>query len=150
MIHRIQNIFMTAPTPDYIPGTLITHSQLKNLFPFGYIIVSFRDGYEAFDPRLQEDQLKIDVDWKQIKITPDFEKRTVVWEVRNMHVYKPHSRAEIADLNIRQEYPMTVGSAFLYPLGFGKASPHIHFGTLNDNQVSPIFVLGFRIPEKRN
>jgi hypothetical protein len=148
-VQQVKVINSEPAKPDFIPGTQITHAQLRHMFPFGYVLISFRDGKEGFDPRLEEDQLKIDVDWNQIQITPDFEKRTVLWDVKNMHVYKPRTSMEIGSLNIRQTFPMKVGVPYEYPASFGrKPSPHIYFATVNDNQVTPVFVMGFRIPQK--
>jgi hypothetical protein len=80
--------------PDYIEGTEVTHAQLKKLFPFGYVVYSFKEGKETYDPR-PGDRMKFKFDLDAVKITPDFSSKTVLWELPPHGVRRANQTSEI-------------------------------------------------------
>src|ERR1051326_1161388 len=56
---------------DTIPGTKITEKNLREVFPFGYAIFSFRDGRWTYSP-LPSDKMQWSADWENLQIIPDF------------------------------------------------------------------------------
>ncbi len=132
---------------DYIEGTTITHAELKAFFPFGYLVVSARDGQWTYTPP-PGDWMKYRIPANLIKITPDFLNRTVKWEIPvfsfNSETTSIHIQSD-GRFRFEPTFPMKMRTAFV-PMFYFKGEPSPHVACLSDNQRLPVFVLGFRIP----
>jgi len=135
--------------PDYIEGTRVTHSDLGYMFPYGYGII-----YLNRDKRLKYEVFKTGktewvLDWDKVKIEPDVSKQIVHWSV-------PIVETKITKVPNGNAFKMVGGSistdSTFKPGEYRRAGvymesvPVMHVGTLSDNQLTPVFVIGFRIP----
>jgi len=130
---------------DYIDGTKCTHAELKEMFPFGYVVFSFREGRWTFQPH-SDGHLETKVAWENVKITPDFARRTVTWTIPNISYSLPRTGLSGGRNAIENTFPLKVGKAYKDPGFVILGEPATYVAALSDNQRFPVFVLGFRIP----
>jgi hypothetical protein len=143
---------VVMPQPDYIEGTQFTHNQITDVFPFGYAVFRLQGGKCIYEPDKNQ-HLKVDIDWSGVKFMPDFVNKMVRFEIPSASFSIPEAAILIKDCHIGPgDEPMQVGHAYIVPVGFDFAytEPQLYMGTLSDNELNPVFVLGFRIPQKTN
>jgi hypothetical protein len=142
----------TSPS-DYIPGTDWTESELRNLFPFGYCVISFTGDKWTYEVPPQG-SFRWDISWNLLRIVPNFTKRTVHWVVPGgwKEINKAKNIINIGYGNQTEfDRPMTYDR--YYPVQIGplrpSGDPWPCVITLSDNQRSPVFAFGFRlVPEE--
>jgi hypothetical protein len=130
-----------APS-ETVPGTNVTERQLREAFPFGYVIFSQRDGKWTYSP-LPSDKMQYTGDWDKVAIGIDFEHGGVRWIVPDFN--STNTNIKLTAGRITADVPLnpkqiTIVRAFV----FGNQAI-LCVATLSDNQRFPVFVLGFRI-----
>ena len=131
-------------TPDYIPGTIVTHADLRKALPFGYVVFSQHESITTHIP-YPTDKLVWEADWSTIRIRPNFSDNTVEWGIERISGYMPHlgkSKAFHVE-GIAWVVPLTLGTVF--PVTKHRNQPELCFGTIGIDQRKPVFVLGFVI-----
>ncbi|MGD1088783.1 MAG: hypothetical protein ABR955_08680 [Verrucomicrobiota bacterium] len=141
------NTNVSTSNSDYIEGTDFTHKQLWNTFPFGYAIIHFGqnriENYEIVTNGLMD--WKIDLN--HVIIKPNYFEGKVEWTI-------PHvSATSISGLDFNAGEMEAIsdfktGSLAAPGVLVAKNKPVLCIGTLNDNQRSPVFVIGYRIITK--
>lgn len=140
------NPIVLLSQPDYIAGTSVERKDIEHLFPFGYAVLYPTDNkryrYEVFNTGLAE----WGINWTNTKIVPDVAKGTVEWEIApEFLTVPPRGRVEFAHMLFHQVSPLKTGIGAPLLLNAGANQPRLYFLTLNDDQRSPVFAIGFRI-----
>jgi hypothetical protein len=147
-----ENVKVSSPAipvnhTDYIEGTEYTQKRLEDIFPFGYAVFFFGQNRilrnEVFKNGLLD--WKLDVD--QVAIAPDFFTGQVTWTIPNVNTTPdgPGPKIIINGGTVSASVPLKKGC--IRRTGFYLANkPVMHVMTLGDNQRTPVFVVGFRIP----
>jgi hypothetical protein len=135
--------------PDFIPGTRATHAQMRNVFPFGYTIFSERDGRWTYDARPSE-KYQWSGNWSLVKITPDFSRKCVMWEIPSITAIKSGSQGanEYSNNWIFFSVPLIPNFITLVENPVCPCfdnEPCLWVCTLNDDQRFPVFCIGFKI-----
>ncbi len=135
--------------PDYFPGTQITRSRLREVFPFGYAVIFFgkseRERWEVW--RTGKLEWKIDLD--NIIIDPHPETDTVSWVIPPISAIGTNYHGEFHGVNLYVTSHFTPGS--MENSGFVIAdAPNIYVAVLGNNQRTPVFAIGFRIPSQND
>lgn len=140
-----------ATSADTIRGTKFTHEQLEENFPFGYVVFRLADAKWIYEP--DQSLLEKHIDWAKVAITPDFSKKTVDWYIPHLNLTWTRFNIRLANIGASVTTPMTIGRFHYFePVRFGgvnQGEPAMCLGTLSDNQLHPVFVLGFRIPSQK-
>jgi hypothetical protein len=126
---------------DTIRGTQTTHKELEDAFPFGYVVVRLADAHWTYEP--DQSLITVKFDWSKIKVVPNAANHTVSWNIPDFDLEWPSGQQVTGNSIYDLIIPMTtnVFSAGIRTPG----EPEMMFTTLNDNQLHPVFVLGFRI-----
>jgi hypothetical protein len=141
----INQTTIAVPNPDYIEGTEFTRKQLSDAFPFGYAIIYFGQNeissYEIVKSGLME--WKIDID--KISIKPNFFSGKVYWTFPPYFGFGNEIK-NVTISNVPIACDLKSGVSQRAPVNFGN-NPVLYVTTLSDNQLHPVFSIGFRIPE---
>jgi hypothetical protein len=138
--------------PDFIPGTRATHAQMRDTFPFGYAIFSERDGRWSYDGR-PSNKYQWSGNWSLVKITPDFSRKYVRWEIPSITAIKSGLRGanEYSNNWVVFSAPIILNVRILVENPACPCfdnEPCLWVCTLGDDQRFPVFSLGFRISDK--
>lgn len=128
---------------DLIPGTQTTHAHLKRIFPFGYIIFSEQDGTWKYDAR-KSDRLTFYINPEQVKIDRDFSLNSVRVNIGHLRASKD-GQIMMFDETISRYFRIRIGPVYRFKKYYIPNEPEIMFATLNDDQHSPVFVIGLAI-----
>ena len=130
-----------APT-ETIPGTNVTEQQVRDFFPYGYVIFSFRDGNWTYSP-LPSDKMQFTADWSKVTIIPNFGTGEAKWEVPD--VKSTNTSVHLQGYSFGQDnVPLNPNQFWIMQGLVFSGQPVPVMGTLSDNQRFPVFVLGFR------
>jgi hypothetical protein len=153
--HKLNPSTTTAPqslvesaksTEKRIEGTDVSHEQLTDLFPFGYAVIYITENkrirYEVFKNGLMDWKL----DWDRLKVEPDIVSGNVTWTVCDLEGTSPDSSLAIHVGKMTVVRPLQKNGQ-IYPMAIiFERKPVPYVMTLSDNQRTPIFAIGFRIP----
>jgi hypothetical protein len=134
--------------PDYIRGTRVTLSQMDKRFPFGWYIFYWDDrGIMRWEPGPGNTLI---MNWGEMTISPDFTSNVVNFTFLDLAWHKVQNGqtqfvSGVLGVTINQQVPMEENR--FVPLGFNFPGnePALYLGTLNADQRTPIFAIGFRI-----
>jgi hypothetical protein len=139
---------MVSSMADSIEGTKRTHKHLNGLFPFGYVVISKRDGLWIFarDPSNKQhwDLARLS---QSVTVEPNFKEKMVRWKFPNMSISES-GKLLIGDSFASGENPMDEDTLY-FPYSDEKVlrrKPYIYLMTLSDSETHPVFAFGFRIP----
>jgi hypothetical protein len=140
---------VNMPKRDVIEGTQMTHGEVKDLFPFGYLIISKRDGKWTYEPAPHGGiQWDIDAIKKTVRIEPDFTSGMVEWTFPMIRAEKSANGrvAAIENNFLNLTTPMATDEIYDPLFIRFEKEPSLHIGTFGSNQAAPVFGIGFRIP----
>lgn len=142
-------VTVEVPQPDYIDGTKFTHNELKEDFPFGYIVFRLKDAKWTYEPEV-DGHIKDSADWSKVSITPDFINKTATWIIPNAGLDDPEGHNLYVGNQGKVTIPMDIGKCWPATIILESDQTQIMamVGTLSANQLHPVFVLGFRIPTR--
>lgn len=138
--------FNTPPSDaGLIPGTRFTYKEIEELFPFGWMIIFYKERR-----RIDEVDSRGELQWKadDVEAIPDFSKQVVRWKIKGSAVrLRPGNSLRLTSNQIEASYPMEIGKLFLNRdiLIEGEIQPHMM--TLSTNQRTPVFALGYKFPD---
>jgi hypothetical protein len=135
-----------------IPGTRFTEDQLEDMFPFGWILFTGRDGRWSFK-EYPTDKMRWKSDWANIEIKPNFTTEMVEWTTQPITASRIVDGEEFFFLSgsgrLSSEHQMVIGKRFhLSPfrlVGELSNNPVPQTVYLGGSQREPVFALGFRI-----
>ena len=139
---------VAVPQQNFFEGTDITQKQLEKLFPFGYVVIytaeNKRFRYEVFKNGL----LDWTFDWDAVKVDPNFTTgiATITMPMGNTtradgsFVFKTFGSSMVLSLPLKTGEMRAAGGEFV------DDAPTPYIVVLSDNQRSPVFAIGFRIP----
>jgi hypothetical protein len=141
---------IAVPQPDYIEGTYFTEKEIKDIFSIGYVIIRVRDAKWTYETD-QEWDTQITADWSKIEVVPDFGANMVQLHIPNYGVKYRSPNHHVFANDIYEKFPMDTYRDMLgvrlvqnfVPVSIG--TPRLWFGTLSNNQLHPVFILGLRI-----
>lgn len=133
---------------DFIEGTSMSRTALKEQMPFGYAIFRNSIDTEIWQPNPLK-HIEWSVDWGAIIATPDKTNKKVIWQIRSLEVFESDNGVrgkQLVDLkHFTGTYWMVLNKPIRLTLVGVKDEPEVFVETLSDNQRTPIFVLGLRI-----
>jgi hypothetical protein len=138
---------VAMPQPDYIEGTKYTQKRLSEIFPFGYSLLFFGQNRilnnEIFKNGMMD--WKLDVD--DVSINPDFYSGKVTWTIPNVNATPDGTGSQITIVGGKFTVDAPLKAGYARRTGFLLGNkPVMHVMTLGDNQRTPVFAIGFRIP----
>jgi hypothetical protein len=90
--------------------------------------------------------LFVEAKWEQTKIEPDHANKTV-----KVTIAQPQWKQEsgpVVHVNVREHatstFPLKKGNPMPFPFVYVRGQPQMLFEVLDDNQRSPVYVIGFR------
>jgi hypothetical protein len=113
-------------------------------YPFGYVLFGSADGNIVSMPFYNGD-LFVEAKWEQTQIEPDYATKTVKvtiaqpqWKQENgSHIHINIGRATSI-------FPLQTGTPMPFRFVYSAGQPQMLFEVLDNNQRSPIYVIGFR------
>jgi hypothetical protein len=138
------NTQIMVQQPDFIEGTDFTHKQLDHIFPFGYAVIYLNSEGEKETHEFHNNLLNWKIDWDQVKIEPHFGSGMVTFTIPDMFANGGTGNHVEGTTDVFT-MPMKRGLVKPAGIGFG-GDPAPYVAILSDNQRSPIFAIGFRIP----
>ena len=134
--------------PDYIEGTKKSRKDLEDTFSFGYVVFRLKDKIWTYQPYFEE-HTRFQIEWSEVKIEPNFVNRTVSWNFPEVNfTNSPHGnwgRRNRWSATIPMRENVFRSFRTLIPGFADRNDPSIFIGTLSENQLHPVFVIGFRI-----
>jgi hypothetical protein len=137
-----------APAASFIPGTRFTFPEIRERFPLGYVIFSGTDGEFRFKAH-PTDRLVWECDWSLTTIKPDFRKGEVAWTIRDLGAFYIREGQKIPvvtakNVHLNYRVPLVGFHASQTPVS-SPNSPDMILGTLSNDQLNPVFIVGFAI-----
>ena len=140
---RDANVTINRAAPnETIPGTNATEQQIRDTFPFGYVIFSQRGGQWTYSP-LPSDKMQFEGDWAHVSIIIDFPAKIVRWSLPEFR--STNTNLQFTNLRV-DNYPVALDrKVHVLALILVRGQPMLCTATLSENQRFPVFVLGARI-----
>jgi hypothetical protein len=134
--------------PDYIVGTKFTYNKLREVFPFGYTIFWSKTGSQETTDRfkvVKTGRTEWEMDWDNVIMEVDYSNHIVTWKLPSVSAQGPGLSVG-GGLKMQCSSAFKAGQIHLAPLvQLPGGQPVLHVGTLSDDQLSPVFVIGLRI-----
>ena len=131
---------------DFIEGTDINRKQMEYEFPFGYAIFYFGQNKiqrcEIFKNGLMD--WKADMD--AVEIEPNFNTGIVTWKIPNITAISPGGHGLNLEIGMQTMTCELKRKAVARCGVYAGNNPVLYVATLNANQRTPVFAIGFRIP----
>lgn len=127
---------------ETLPGTDVTERQVREAFPFGYVIFSQRDGKWTYSP-LPSDKMQFSGDWNRVTIGVDFEHRVVRWSIPDIN--STNTGIQVISGRAVQDIPLDTTNIYALRFILIEGQPILCMATLSEDQRFPVFVLGARI-----
>jgi hypothetical protein len=136
---------------EFIDGTMTTWTQLKKRFPFIRVVIWKNKGHYVWKVQ-SEEHYQWDANWDSVTAEPDFINNTVMWHIPAISFGK---RGEttirwVANEVIQEvplnELPFMIKNAACPCI---QNQPCLFVQTLSNNQMNPVFALGFHIVSKQ-
>ena len=138
-----------GPPGPVIEGTRFTQKRLSEIFPFGYAVFFFGQNRILRNEIFKNGMMDWKLDVNAVVIEPDFYSGSVQWTIPNVNAATDGSGPHVSvnGGTIKVAAPLKEGCARRG--GFLLANkPVLHVITLGDNQRTPVFAIGFRIPSE--
>lgn len=148
LIYIYRDGFSSVWGGDIIEGTLYTRAQLSKRFPFGYAVFFFGQNRILSDEVVTNGLMEWTLDEKHVSIEPDVQNRVVQWNIPQNNITSLSPHVHIQGGSISMTSPFKTGLFVRSRVLFVPNKPLLYIGTLSDDQRFPVFVIGFRIPEK--
>lgn len=138
-----------VPQQDYIEGTEVTRKALDKFFPFGSVVFFYGQNRILRNEIFSNGMMEWTIDVAKVKIEPDFTTGKVKWEIPPVSIVSTNSKLFIHQDFVNSKMiimgELKNGAFAQGPFDFGN-NPVLYVATLSDNQLHPVFALGYRIP----
>jgi len=144
-----------AQKDPFIEGTEYTQRQLSDVFPFGYAVFFYGQNMILQKKIFKNGIMDWTLDVDKVSIEPNFATGMVTWTIPGISATTDASTPNHGGNSV-YIHGDTIGYTTPIRRGFAEPAAGLYYGnqpvpyvvTLSDNQRSPVFALGFRIPPK--
>jgi len=138
---------IALPQPDFIEGTRYTQNRLNEIFPYGYVVFWYGQNHILRNQisKNGKQDWKLDVD--AVSLDPDFDSGKVTWMLPSVNSTPEGFWPELTINGSTIHVTANLKEGFARQAGFlVENKPMMYVMTLSDNQRTPVFAIGFRIP----
>jgi len=129
---------------DLLPGTNVTEKQLREKFPFGYVVFAKRRAEWMYRANVDGPKWDLISVLTKTEINPDFSKGMVQWTLPELSIVD--SKITGSGILYEQTYQIHEGYTMALRGILIKNVPVPYVGVISADQLAPVYIVGFRIP----